>query len=397
MKPATLPVQGKAIRFAPGRNQEPAATFWRIWVEGSEIYAMTRNSMGVTKISVHASGQIHYRLGPKVKQDLAPLMQLGAGPWFHAVEIRFLLSEGAKSPTKQRESLKNKKAYLIPAPEGQILHANLIIGRPGMPLNTPLPEQFGGAQALWQAVLSDGRLAVLVVRVLALDDVNREKIKFYREELKPTVSVRGNSKDSYVELVHFFWSPEGGNVALVIPMGDEAVRNEDEDRVTDEEPRIFHYESPGATADVIAPDGKRVAILELEKVDKQIALVKNEPSSHELGEIKLQLDPSNLITGSKFMASPCKLVCVPSLSGANPRNWEYLILARFDGFALSADLRPISIGLRNKNFASRLPQLDDREEIVMVIPPEVAALRATLDAPTTSVKVLGRFTLRDGR
>jgi hypothetical protein len=176
------------------------------------------------------------------------------------------------------------------------------------------------------------------------------------------------------------------------------MRHEDEARATGEEPRNFHYQSPGSTADVIAPDGRRVAVLELEKVDKQIALEKNKPSSHELGEIKLQLEPSNLITGSKFMASPCRLVCIPSLAGASPRDWEYIVLARFDGFALSADLRPISIGLQNKNFASPLPQLDDREEITMVIPPEVMPLRATLDAPkTTAVKILGRFTLRDRR
>lgn len=79
-KKASLPVEGKAIRIAPGRSQEPAAQFWKIWSEGNEVYASARTPQGLAKISVHASGQIHYRLGPKLKKDLAPIMQLGRGP-----------------------------------------------------------------------------------------------------------------------------------------------------------------------------------------------------------------------------------------------------------------------------------------------------------------------------
>jgi hypothetical protein len=112
-----LPVEGKAIRFAPARDQNPAASFWRVWAEGSEIYALARTSGGIAKVSVHASGQIHYRLGPKLKRDLAPLMQLGSGPWMHAFEMRFLLSEGANMPLNERESLKNKSALLVPVPQ----------------------------------------------------------------------------------------------------------------------------------------------------------------------------------------------------------------------------------------------------------------------------------------
>ena len=77
-KRASLPLEGKAIRFAPGREREPAASFWKVWTEGNEIYALTRNSGGVAKLSVHQSGQIHYRPGPKHKQDLAPTVQVAS-------------------------------------------------------------------------------------------------------------------------------------------------------------------------------------------------------------------------------------------------------------------------------------------------------------------------------
>ena len=200
-KRADLPVEGKVIRFAPGQDQEPAASFWKVWVEGNEIYASSRSLGGSPKISVHASGQIHYRLEAKVKQDLAPLMQLGSGPWFHAFEIRFLQSPGANPPFRQRESLKNKSAYLIPVPEGFILYANLIVGAVGTPLNCPLPAQFLPAgRPLWRTRLRDGRPAVLVARMLELDSQNRDHIKYLREELKPTVTFSTMPSGRYMEL-----------------------------------------------------------------------------------------------------------------------------------------------------------------------------------------------------
>ena len=107
------------------------------------------------------------------------------------------------------------------------------------------------------------------------------------------------------------------------------------------------------------------------------------------------LEPSNLIAGSSFMASPCRLVCSPSIGGASPRAWHYMVFARFDGFALSMELGRNSTSLRNKNLATAISQLDDQEELVMTIPCETLKLLATTSAPATSTEVLGRFTLRD--
>lgn len=396
---ATLPVEGKAIRFAPGRDQEPAAWFWKVWTEGNEIYALSRNSLGVAKISVHASGQIHCRLGPKLKQDLAPLSKLGPGPWFHAFEIRFLLSEGANPPPRQRESLKNKSAYVIPVPKGFVPHVNLIVGETGTPLDSPLPGEFSGGQAIWRACLRDGRPAILVGRMRELDSQNRDHIKFYRETFKTTVTLPSAVKQRYMEFCHLHWSQTGGNVFLVVPMGDEAFRFEQEAATptTVVESRKFLYQSPWSTTAVIAPNGLRVAMLEYDQVDTQIELAKDWPSKHEVGVIKMRLDLPNLIAGNKFIASPCRLVCIPSIGGASPRDWGYMAFARFDGFALSVELRQLSTSLQKKNLATALSQLDDREELVIVIPCETLNLLATIDAPATSTKVLGRFTLRDRR
>src|SRR5208337_1100837 len=140
-KQAKLPIEGKAIRFAPGRNDKPLTALWKVWAEGNEVYATSRFTGQSIHISVHESGQVHCRLATKQKQDFAPLTRVGSGPWFHAFEVRFLWSPGALSPIGPRESLKNKLGHLIPTPEGLVLHANLIIGASGTPLYSPLPVE----------------------------------------------------------------------------------------------------------------------------------------------------------------------------------------------------------------------------------------------------------------
>jgi hypothetical protein len=397
---ATLPIEGEAIRFAPGHDQEPAARFWKIWAEGNEVYALARTPKGVAKISVHASGQIHCRLGPKHKQDLAPLMPLSSGPFSHAFEIRFLLSKGAHAPLGERKSLKNKSAYLIPVPNGFILCANLIIGASGTPLDFPPPPEFAGGQALWRTRLPDGRPAILLARVLELDTENHNHIKRVRETLKPTVTFSATPTKAYIELHHLHWSLQGGNILLVVPMGDEAIRSEQEMTPpvgSGGEPRKFRYQSAPATTEIVAPNGVRVATLDFDQVDKEIELFKNQASTHGTGALKMRLEPGNLISGSKFMTSPCRLACVPIIGGGSPHNWEYTVSARFDGFTLSIEIRPTMSSLRNSNFNAPVGQLDDHEELVFAIPDETLTLLATMDDPATSVEVLGRFTLRNAR
>jgi hypothetical protein len=328
-------------------------------------------------------------------------MRLGAGGWFHAFELRFLLSDGALSPLGQRESLKNKSAYFIETPDGFVLYANLIIGSPGTPLDCRLPLEFTPAgQTLWRTRLRDGRPAVLVARLLELDDQNSGHIRYLREELKPTATFSATPKAKYIEVYHLHWSPAGGNVILVVPMGEEACRSEDELMpygVPLSEPRHFWYRSTRSTAIVIAPNGLIVAVVELAEVEEQIELVNGIPKLVELGLLTMQLEPSNLIPGGKFIAAPQKLVCLPNIGGGSPRNWEYIVHARFDGSCLSAELRQNSTSLQNRNLTEPLVGLGANEEITITIPADTIKLASTLDVPSTSTQLVGRFTLREQR
>ena len=74
-----------------------------------------------------------------------------------------------------------------------------------------------------------------------------------------------------------------------------------------------------------------------------------------------------------------------------------MVYPRFDGFTLSAEVMHMSISFQNKNFATPLSQLSDREELVVRIPSESLKILATMGAPATSAKVLGHFNLRDRR
>jgi hypothetical protein len=240
---------------------------------------LCRSFGGSLKISVHESGKTHLSLAPKQKQDLAPPIQVGSGSWMHAFELRFLLSDDAIPPPSERESLKNKTALLISVPDGFVLYINLIIGPAGSPLDFPLPIEFLPAgKTLWRTRLRNGRLAVLVGRVAALDDENRGHIKSL-QELKVTATFKTTPEKRYMELHNVHWSPTGGNVIFVTAMGDEAFRSEQEAVPSDTESptiRTFRYQSVHATAELIAPDGRKVAVIEIPEVEKELELMKGQ-------------------------------------------------------------------------------------------------------------------------
>ena len=220
-----------------------------------------------------------------------------------------------------------------------------------------------------------------------------------REEITVTYSDLPTS--SYVEIWRLHSSPEGGNVVLIVPMGAEAIRSERDSLPKVGQPppapRRFLYRSPPSTVELTAPNGLGVAVVQLAAVNTEIQLEKGVPNLVVLGLVSMRIEPRHLIRGSKFVAPPRKFACSPTLAGASPRLWEYMIPARFDGFRLTAELRKMSTGLDNKNLPVPIPGLESNEEIVMSIPTESLILSSTVDAPSTSVDLVGNFVLRDRR
>jgi hypothetical protein len=325
-------------------------------------------------------------------------MPLGAGPWFHGFEVRFLVSEGSGAPLDEKKSLKNKSAHVVYVPKGAFLVANLLIGSAGSRADEPLPLEFSGAQPLWRTRLSDGRVAVLTGRVMELDNHNLDQIRHIRETLKPTVNFQEAPKEFYTEIHSIHWSPQGGNVVLVVPMGPEAMRAETQERVPGAVnllPRTFQYQSLPTLANIVAPNGALVGVVSIERIDKEFELIKNQTAVHPLGTLRLQLEANRLVAGSEFIATPCFLECPPMIGGGSPNNWKYTLFPRFDGLSMTVELRPCSVGLRNKNVSGNVCGLSDSEEIVLSIPAEIIKITASLDASRSSAELSGRFTLRD--
>jgi len=222
LKPENFLIEGSAIRFAPTRTGEPASSIWKMWSAGSEIYSLSRDSRGTTRISAHQSGQVHLHLGKDKKQILASPIQLELGPWHHLLELRFLLADGLLSPRDPRKSLKKNKAYLIYAPEGFVLYANLLVAEPDTPPDFPLPKILQQIRTIWRARLRDRRLAVLGIRVMKPDQQTIARAEELRTKLRPTFTFDAMPKNPYTELHDVHWSQENGNVILVAPLGEDA-------------------------------------------------------------------------------------------------------------------------------------------------------------------------------
>jgi hypothetical protein len=163
--------------------------------------------------------------------------------WLHAFELRFLLSDGMNVPPKEREPKKNETIYYLPVPNDFFLCTNLIIGPPRAPLDYPPPPEFAGGQPLWRSRLANERPAVLLGRILPLDDQNREHIRYHREKLKPTATTPTTQRPRYMEVMQIL-NPSDGNLILNIPIGEEAFRSE-QDFVQSGAIERFTYVGPG--------------------------------------------------------------------------------------------------------------------------------------------------------
>jgi hypothetical protein len=391
---------GHELRIAPSRDGTPAAHFWKFRVSGNEVYATNRILGNTAKISVHASGQIHMRIEKRDLQRLAPPLLLGNGQWLHAFELRFLLSTDASLPPI--EKLKCKRAFLIDVPPETVLILNLLIGQAGYSATTELPHEFlPAAQPVWRDTLKDQRPVVLIGRVMLMDKQNIDEIKFIRHELNPKVNLSAPQPvPPYVEIRRVVWSPEGGNVVLVVPMGTEAFRVHDESTcdpsaASTAPPRTVKLASPSTSIPIAAPNGAIVGTVSIAGANNEVALKKNVEVRGCLGTVALSINPSSLIFGESFGTPSTLCTCVPTVDGARPRNWDYRVVASFDGTTLTVEIRQVSIGFRNANLTAPMPALGPTEELIMAAPIGGLVLRSTATAPQSSAGLEASFLLRD--
>ena len=187
---------------------------------------------------------------------------------------------------------------------------------------------------------------------------------------------------------------------LVVPMGKEALRVREEPS-TDPSPasgadsRTVAIASPNAAIEIAAPNGAIVGTLSITGVTGDLTLTKNVTVRGSLGTVMLSMSPANLIFGESFRTPRILCPAVPTIDGAQPRNWEYVVFFRFDGAALKAEVRQLSSALRNANVPIPMTNVSATEEVVVVAPVNGLVLLTTADAPESSAVLESTFLLVD--
>ncbi len=234
-----------------------------------------------------------------------------------------------------------------------------------------------------------------------MDEQNRKEIEFIRHELNPKISSSEPPTTSpYIEARRIVWSPEGGNVILVVPMGQEAIRVQAESPTHDvtnliANSRTVAISSPSASIVVTAPNGAAIGTLTISGMKSKITLLKNMTARASLGVVTLNMNAKNLIFGEKFRRPRILCSAVPTFDGASPRNWEYSVYFSFDGVALKAEIRQLSCSIRSANVSVPTPNISASEEVLITAPANNLVIVATAESPQSTASLESTFLLRD--
>jgi hypothetical protein len=351
------------------------------------------------KVSAHKSGQVHLRLTRRDLHQLSPLLLLSGETWYHALEVRFLLSDGAFTP--QPGPLADANALLIDLPREAeaVLVLNLIIEPYPGSGSLGLPNELNGARQIWGSSLRDGCEVSLVARLMPFDKKNRDELHHIRFELTPKATFPDPlTVPPFIEVMNVSSTPHGSNVILVVPMGAEAVRvapaaNAAAASAGNTRPiRLVRSASP---IDLLAPDGSIVATLSVNDVDDVFMVPKGVATKVPTGTVKLTLDCSKLRFGEIFERPTARWPVKLLVDAASPREWRHDVSCRFDGMAMHVKIRELSVGMRNANLSAPMPQLLSTEEMVIVEPANNLVLTASAESPIVTAPIIAAIEIRD--
>lgn len=382
----------KSYRFAPARDRGLLTSLWKVWTEKSEVYATTRVSGGAFHLSVHESGLIQLRGQGKDRQQLAPAASLGNGDWFHAFELRFLVGERAFVPPPQ--DLGKEKAYAIPIFDGDMLVTNLLISRHGLPGDAPLPADISDkATLLWTAKLRDERRVALIARFGPMNEPNHAIVTQWRSTIAPKTILRDTPKTPpYVELLHYSWSMDGGNIICVIPMGAESYRVLPA-AVQEEPPRKFIVVQPSASTDVAAPNGAIFATVSIMGATTEISLISHQDSDCTIGRIHLRVHRDVLLPGTSFTTPTFSIPALLTIDGMHANAWVYQGRCTYADGVVSLEIRQLSASIRSRG-TGQSTALDDAEEIIVAAPKGSQSIHVRSDALAAETSLCGSFLLR---
>jgi hypothetical protein len=327
------------------------------------------------------------------QQHLAPPVPLHDTTWSHALEIRYLVGPDANRPPPIKAN-KKEEICLVDVPDNALLLLNVLLGASRRCVDVPAP--FANAKHLWHVTHSDGRSVLLVGRVVRVDEENRNHLNRLRGPDGPKFTLASGDSPAYFELMDFHWSTEGSNVILVVPTGEEAIRQLEVPAVAAiERTPTIEISCPDASLDFVAPNGATVAKLRVEGTSHAVQLRKNEHVATTFGNVHLTIYANNLLKGESFETGISTLECVPRVAGAHPPRWVYCISCAFHDTELTATIRTQSAGVRvGADDAARYGLLQ-LEEIVLVAPVSELELRACFSQPQAKAPLAATVLLCD--
>lgn len=206
-----------SIRVAPARDALPIASFWRFWAQGDEVYVAWRDLIGVHKLSLHSSGRWVTTMD-SLQGKLAAPFPLSGERWLHALEVRFLVGEGALPPRAQKAFKRNRPGYLIGLREGDLLALQLLFGASGTTHATPLPPEMNWPKLL-EISLRDGTCVVLVAATFPMNEHHRADLRNLRA-VRLRTSAPITAREANLEL--FRLAVDRRNIITVVPLGPES-------------------------------------------------------------------------------------------------------------------------------------------------------------------------------
>jgi hypothetical protein len=159
-------------------------------------------------------------------------------------------------------------------------------------------------------------------------------------------------------------------------------------------------EGPERVAAIISPSAEwrepnsalpRITML---PSNTQLTLRKNQTVTFPLCTAELEIDPARKYSTPMDLPAYTRIACLPSVDGASPRDWQYICDFKIIDGSLEVTLRQLSVALRSKNLAARLPLLADDEELVLVAPTGSLVLVASRESPLIRADLLAQIQIR---
>jgi|HubBroStandDraft_1064217.scaffolds.fasta_scaffold127072_1 hypothetical protein len=161
-------------------------------------------------------------------------------------------------------------------------------------------------------------------------------------------------------------------------------------------PRTALVSSPTCAVSIkLGEAGQVVGTLSISGSSSYLTLRKNQQTLLPLRIVDFNVNPITLRAAKPFHAKRLRLPCVPTVDGAQPRNWNYLFDLKYDGETLEVTVSQNSVAFRSANAIAPLPVLGSNEELVMSVPLGGLTLNVTSSDPRNATQLQAQFLLRD--